>query len=132
MANSLVFAANGQPLLVMACGSNRVDTAKLAQQLSREEVQTDHTADAGPSGAGKMPEEFVIPGAGDDDVWIRAELVREHRSQHLKPRRQGKLSEDGIEDIWFFDCQGGQAMRARSPCERLHKSRSVHLWLNRN
>jgi prolyl-tRNA editing enzyme YbaK/EbsC (Cys-tRNA(Pro) deacylase) len=38
IANSLVFAADGAPLLVMASGGHRVDTAKLAAQVGAASV----------------------------------------------------------------------------------------------
>jgi prolyl-tRNA editing enzyme YbaK/EbsC (Cys-tRNA(Pro) deacylase) len=38
IANSLVFAADGSPLLVMTSGAHRVDTARLAKQLDVSSV----------------------------------------------------------------------------------------------
>ncbi|MDQ1625680.1 MAG: hypothetical protein QOJ49_1178 [Actinomycetota bacterium] len=38
IANSLVFAADGQPLLVLASGGHRVDTAKVAAIVGAERV----------------------------------------------------------------------------------------------
>jgi prolyl-tRNA editing enzyme YbaK/EbsC (Cys-tRNA(Pro) deacylase) len=39
IANSLVFAADGAPLLVMASGAHRVDTAKVATVVGAERVE---------------------------------------------------------------------------------------------
>lgn len=39
IANSLVFAAAGQPLLVLASGAHRVDTAKLAARLGSGKIR---------------------------------------------------------------------------------------------
>ena len=39
IANSLVFSADGAPLLVMTSGAHRVDTAKVAAQLGIEELR---------------------------------------------------------------------------------------------
>lgn len=38
IANSLVFAADGEPLLVMTSGAHRVDTARIAKELGVSEV----------------------------------------------------------------------------------------------
>jgi prolyl-tRNA editing enzyme YbaK/EbsC (Cys-tRNA(Pro) deacylase) len=38
IANSLVFAADGAPLLVMTSGAHRVDTARVAAQIGAAEV----------------------------------------------------------------------------------------------
>ena len=38
IANSLVFNADGQPLLVLTSGAHRVDTAKVAAELGAEKV----------------------------------------------------------------------------------------------
>src|ERR1700757_2984429 len=38
IANSLVFAADGAPLLVMTSGAHRVDTAKVANLIGASEV----------------------------------------------------------------------------------------------
>jgi len=39
IANSLIFAADGAPLLVLTSGSHRVDTAALAQRLGHRELR---------------------------------------------------------------------------------------------
>jgi prolyl-tRNA editing enzyme YbaK/EbsC (Cys-tRNA(Pro) deacylase) len=39
IANSLIFEADGQPLLVLASGAHRVDTGKLAAQLGIQAVR---------------------------------------------------------------------------------------------
>jgi prolyl-tRNA editing enzyme YbaK/EbsC (Cys-tRNA(Pro) deacylase) len=39
IANSLVFEAGGQPLLVLASGAHRVDTAKLAERLGTGKIR---------------------------------------------------------------------------------------------
>ena len=39
IANSLIFAADGTPLLVMASGGHRVDTAKVATVIGAERVE---------------------------------------------------------------------------------------------
>jgi len=39
IANSLVFEAAGQPLLVLASGAHRVDTAKLAERLGTGKIR---------------------------------------------------------------------------------------------
>jgi prolyl-tRNA editing enzyme YbaK/EbsC (Cys-tRNA(Pro) deacylase) len=39
IANSLIFEADGQPLLVLASGAHRVDTGKLAAQLGFQAVR---------------------------------------------------------------------------------------------
>jgi len=39
IANSLVFVADGEPVLVLTSGANRVDTAKLAELLGATKVQ---------------------------------------------------------------------------------------------
>jgi prolyl-tRNA editing enzyme YbaK/EbsC (Cys-tRNA(Pro) deacylase) len=39
IANSLVFVADGEPLLVLASGAHRVDRAKLARRVSRAKVR---------------------------------------------------------------------------------------------
>lgn len=39
IANSLVFAADGEPVLVMTSGGHRVDTAKVAEVLGVERVE---------------------------------------------------------------------------------------------
>ena len=40
IANSLVFSADGAPLLVMTSGAHRVDTAKVASLIGASEVAT--------------------------------------------------------------------------------------------
>jgi prolyl-tRNA editing enzyme YbaK/EbsC (Cys-tRNA(Pro) deacylase) len=40
IANSLVFVADGEPVLVLTSGANRVDTAKLAELLGATKVQS--------------------------------------------------------------------------------------------
>ena len=39
IANSLVFNADGQPLLILTSGAHRVDTAKVAAQIGAERVR---------------------------------------------------------------------------------------------
>ncbi|MCW2860777.1 MAG: YbaK/prolyl-tRNA synthetase associated region [Actinoallomurus sp.] len=39
IANSLIFAADGEPLLVLTSGAHRVDTAKVAEQLGVAKVK---------------------------------------------------------------------------------------------
>jgi prolyl-tRNA editing enzyme YbaK/EbsC (Cys-tRNA(Pro) deacylase) len=39
IANSLVFSADGQPLLILTSGAHRVDTAKVAQQIGATSVR---------------------------------------------------------------------------------------------
>ena len=39
IANSLIFAADGEPLLVLTSGAHRVDTAKLAEQLGVTKIK---------------------------------------------------------------------------------------------
>jgi prolyl-tRNA editing enzyme YbaK/EbsC (Cys-tRNA(Pro) deacylase) len=39
IANSLLFSADGEPLLVLTSGAHRVDTAKVAAQLGAEKVR---------------------------------------------------------------------------------------------
>src|SRR3954464_16065781 len=39
IANSLIFAADGEPLLVLTSGAHRVDTAKVAAQIGATKVK---------------------------------------------------------------------------------------------
>src|SRR3954452_20306777 len=39
IANSLIFAADGEPLLVLTSGAHRVDTAKVAAQIGAAKVK---------------------------------------------------------------------------------------------
>jgi prolyl-tRNA editing enzyme YbaK/EbsC (Cys-tRNA(Pro) deacylase) len=39
IANSLLFSADGQPLLILTSGAHRVDTAKVAAQIGAERVR---------------------------------------------------------------------------------------------
>jgi prolyl-tRNA editing enzyme YbaK/EbsC (Cys-tRNA(Pro) deacylase) len=39
IANSLVFSADGEPLLILTSGAHRVDTAKVAEQISAGSVR---------------------------------------------------------------------------------------------
>src|SRR5215472_10586302 len=42
IANSLVFNADGQPLLILSSGAHRVDTAKMAARIGAERVRRAH------------------------------------------------------------------------------------------
>src|SRR2546423_4530368 len=71
IANSLVFAADGQPLLVMTSGAHRVDTAKVAALLgvgaltrATPEFVREHTGQ--PIGGGAPPgHPKPLPALGD-------------------------------------------------------------------
>ncbi len=53
IANSLVFAADGEPLLVLASGAHRVDTGKVAALVGAEKVR-------------RAPPEFVLAATGQE------------------------------------------------------------------
>jgi prolyl-tRNA editing enzyme YbaK/EbsC (Cys-tRNA(Pro) deacylase) len=53
IANSLVFAADGEPLLVLASGAHRVDTAKVAALLGVQRVR-------------RAPPELVLAATGQE------------------------------------------------------------------
>jgi prolyl-tRNA editing enzyme YbaK/EbsC (Cys-tRNA(Pro) deacylase) len=81
IANSLIFSADGQPLLVMTSGAHRVDTAKVAAfvgaaSLTRAtpEFVRDHTGQAiggvAPLGHPKPVRTLVDTAlAGYDEIW---------------------------------------------------------------
>jgi prolyl-tRNA editing enzyme YbaK/EbsC (Cys-tRNA(Pro) deacylase) len=81
IANSLIFAADGKPVLVMTSGAHRVDTAKVAVQLGVDALKRatpdfvrDHTGQAiggvAPIGHPKPLQTLVDTALGAyDEIW---------------------------------------------------------------
>lgn len=81
IANSLVFLADGEPLLVMTSGAHRVDTAALAARIGRERIARasadDVRAATGQAIGGVAPTGHPVPLetlvdrdlAGYDEIW---------------------------------------------------------------
>ena len=142
IANSLVFDADGEPLLVLTSGAHRVDTAKVAAGLglaklkrANPEFVREHTGQ--PIGASPRPNRASSPGAvsssattggiarqnvstfaGRSRARVRARVIPSHFG---RPRPSNGVCPDHVPRL----CSGVSSTRARSPGGANGTSRSA-------